>query len=236
MPLTEEEIQALQEQNEKLSKRLEKMEDSDVLKERLSDLISDPDIRAIMDAKENGEIVKVRIGDPDDPGSKPLKMTDRDVDEMTNSELFHHMSNTFSEKIGIILEEKMTPVSTRLQDLDNKEENERAGRLRDELAAARGKYKDFDELKNTILELNKENSTLSVDELYHLSRIRTNKGPYIAPDPSSEKPTSSTTKLDGLKHKLVDNDGKPVKKSKSEISDTIDDDEKLDKILEGLGE
>ena len=238
MAMTDVEIAEMMETNKTLQEKLEKLEGGDDVRHQLSDLISDPNIRAVMDANEKGEVVRIRVGEEDvkaeEKGSKIVN--DRDMDEMTNSEMFHHLSNTFGSKIATILDVKMIPIGSRLKDLDSKEENERADRLRGDLTNARSKYKDFDELKDTILELNTNDSSLSIDELYHLARLRTNKGPYIEPDPSSEKPTKSTIKYDGIKHMLKDDKGVPVKMTKNEIVDGIDDVKGLDKILEGLSD
>ena len=163
-------------------------------------LLADPDIRALYEAKVNGEPVKVTVGRVsvvDPTGGGGGKLSKEELDDLDGSKLAEHITNTTISKLGEMmgtkLEEALGPLGKRLKNLEGVEMGRRVDGQITQMAATKQKYPDFDGFRDTIIGLMDEKG-LNAEEAYIIARGRAGKGLPSAQDTGSEKPSSSSAR------------------------------------------
>jgi len=183
------EQQTLLDRDKEIFELKQQLADGKKDKEAFSTLAATPEVRAVLDALDKGETVRVSVGDEaeDEPAYDP-----ETVEDLSNVDLIKVTVKETVRALGSVMDEKLLPVATDLATLKGDKQKAQRDNTRAELNRAITKYPDFNAYAEDIIELKKVNPSLSVDELYVLARTRKGKG---FPDPvrtSSEKPTSST--------------------------------------------
>ena len=167
---------------------------------QLARIIADPDVRDMLIAKERGDEVRVIVGDDnDDKGGD--KGGDKDFDEMTRKELVEFMVDASSKAAANVFEERSRPITESLETLVRDRNSIKESDVRKEMAEVKKKFSDFDKFKTEIADLQEENPTLRVEELYHLARLR--KGVDITKKvaPETEKPSSTSAVPSGKRER-----------------------------------
>lgn len=147
-------------------------------------LLQDPDIQAVIKAKNANEKVQVTVGEvkPEskaDPKTQPKQlseMTEEEVEGMSMKETMMAMqreSQAHTEamvKSG--LEQGLKPLQEQASNSQTFIDDQRREVLAEQVAKARGDFEDFDTYIPDMKELAKGNPGLSIEELYTVSRTR----------------------------------------------------------------
>ena len=185
------EKQALVEKEKELLTLSEKVKELEKDKNSFQALVANPDVRALLDAQDKGEVVKIIIGDTEDDGSSS-ELSIEEIENMSNQELMAFTMKETVKQVRSALSEELSSVRTDLSTLKMDKDKETAAQTERELRNVIKKYPDFGSFRDDIVDLRKQNPSLGVEELYVLARMKKGKG---FPDPLSveaERPTSST--------------------------------------------
>ena len=168
--------------------------------ELVAQIIADPDVRAVLKAKENGENVKVISGETEIPSRTPNVLDfpaesmeeEVDVEEMSNRQLMKRFGDQIISSVNSSIDKKLKGVNDRLGQIDgyvNQVEKKEANK---QIEAAQKKFSDFEDYRTMMHGIYQNNPNLSIDELYALAKIRT--GHPISRDKNleSERPTSTS--------------------------------------------
>ena len=145
-------------------------------------LMSDPNIAAYLQARENGTKVKIIPEEQAQPAPAPAPTVDPNVDyeTMTNAQMISHLQKTMLQGLRATAQEivsgeitklrsEITPVLT---DVASSTNAQRAEAIQASIKAVREKYKDFDQMKPAMVEINKTVQGLNPEELYLLAKVR----------------------------------------------------------------
>lgn len=176
----------------KLSNLEKRVQSSDVLAE----VLADPDVRQLLEAKQKGEDVRVVLGKEEKSVVfKPFEVDDDiDFDSLSNKELMKHTLKQFTKSLDSMLSSKLEPISKTIKTFESYIGDTEEKTVKKQIKAAKGKYTDFNDYVPVMQELNKVNPNLSVEELYLISKRRQAEIESEAQGVSSEKPTSSSVK------------------------------------------
>lgn len=122
------------------------------------------------------------------------------LDEMTNAELVEHMA---SKVLPRALKKILAPVEARLAEVGGFIKGQEDATVNTQVAAARLKHEDFNDLKNDISKVFKENPGLNVEECYVIAKGRAVAGGPPKKKVSTEKPTATGVKPVMTKKELV---------------------------------
>lgn len=177
----------VQHQNGEVSERLKALEQNQALLK----LMSDPDIQAVIRAKQSGKPVEVKERTQEETQNQTTK--EEEVSLTEGLEENDPMRSTLS-KIEKLLDSKVrgftAQLDQRLQGVEHLATEVQKKEVIQQVNTARQKYKDFDEYREKMLELSKTNPGLGVDELYVLSKHRSGKLRMAEQATHSERPTS----------------------------------------------
>ena len=208
------------EMSEKLKMLETKVNDTGVL----AKLMADPDVRALLEAKQRGEKIKLvqeNAFEQETTSKQENDFTDVvDYDSMTNSDLVKHITNKVLKSFDSSLGKKLEPLNQVIKQLSSYVDNNEAKTVNQQIEQAKKKYSDFDTYLPEMRELNKVNPELAVEELYLISKMR-KVGP-AALSVSTEKPTSTSAKVVEKKRST------PLPKGKAGFDQLLS--EALDKI------
>ncbi len=163
------------------------------LKDRVTDLeanqgllqlLSDPQIAAVIEAKKAGKTVKVSTEEvvPDPTLDAQVDDITKDLDDDDpNRGLLTSLSKLIDEKLSA-QDERITAVEEHAQGSAQKE-------ISTAVAAARSKFKDFDTYKSEIVSLSKANPNLGLEELYMIAKVRSGDLDITKTETHTEKPT-----------------------------------------------
>jgi len=168
--------------------------------ELVAQIIADPDVRAVLKAKENGENVKVISGETETPSRTPNVLDfpaesmeeEVDVEEMTNRQLMKRFGDQIVTSVNSSIDKKLQGVNDRLDLVDgyvNLSEKKEATK---QIEEAQSRFSDFEEYRSQMYDIYKTNPNLPITELYALAKIRS--GHPISRDKNleSERPTSTS--------------------------------------------
>ena len=180
----------------RLKGQVEALQKHEGASEQLAGIIADPDVREMLRAKQEGQEVRILVGDEEDDKDKD-KDKDKDLDEMSRTELVEFMIDASAKASAATMDEKLEPIAASLASLTGNAEKTKAKELKAEISKVKEKHSDFDTYKKDIIALEKDNPGLRVEEYYQLARIR--KGVDITKkvNPASEKPSSTSARPSG---------------------------------------
>lgn len=168
----------------------------------LAKILADPDVRALLEAKEKGR--KVRLVD-DVPEKKELEIPEPDLSgedpetQQSLKKLYGH--------IRTALDIQLRPLKEQVEKMNQYVESAEGGKVREEIAAARKKYQDFDDYREDMIQINKANPGLSISELYYLAKARKTGG-FGAPRPTQTERPKKTTARPAVREKKAISPGK----------------------------
>tara|TARA_R100000306_G_C4377375_1_gene142556 strand:- start:1118 stop:1933 length:816 start_codon:yes stop_codon:yes gene_type:complete len=178
----------LEDTNEKASRELEArlttVEANAKDANEVARLIAIPEVRDVLTALQDGKDVKVLTGVEAGSGSQaplpesaqaPPSMSAEDLDEMSNAQLTDHIvqsvGSSLSSNLKGIISEQLKPIEAsigRAESFIGRAETDSMQRQARELGA---KYEDFNEYKDRMIELNTQNPSLNLEQLYHLAKL-----------------------------------------------------------------
>jgi len=181
----------------------------------LAKILADPDVRALLQAKEQGKKVKVL----EDATIEELPDPDlSDLDEESKDSL----KKVFSY-VKAALDIRLKPLQEQMSKVSQYVEVSEGSKVKEEIASVRKKFSDFDDYRQDMVDINKVNPGLSVEELYFLAKTRKTGGFNVgAPKTDSERPQRSTARPAVVEKK-------PVRPGKRGFDDLLN--EALDSIV-----
>ncbi len=200
---TEAEIKAAAEKKESdLALKLQHLETKVEGTEVLAQILADPDVRALLEAKQKGEKVKVVSAKQKEAVAKIAGFGDDvDFDALSNKQLADHMLKHFTTNIDAVFASKLEPITKVLKSLESYVGNTEAKTVAQRITEAKAKYSDFDTFVPDMQKLNKTSPDLSIEELYLISKRR-KAGPADT-KAESERPSTSPAKMPEKKKRDV---------------------------------
>ena len=164
--------------------------------EQLSALVGDPDVAAVLDAKNKGAGLVLRLGEQegeDDESAAPKLPDALEIDAMSPSQTVAMILKQLPALLTHAVREPTSELSERLGALETERTTERKTKLKGDVEKLITRYPDFMTHKDTIEKLCSE-SGLTLNEAYIVARQRSGKGFPEAAGAGSERPTAITVR------------------------------------------
>ncbi len=172
-----------EEEEQRLADRLSKLEEKgNKDSATLAKMLSDPDVRALLEAKEQGKKFSLKMENQEAESKEPA--IPADTDDTTRKVM---------EQVGAYVKDLIKPLESKLKNVDSYVSTNAQERVKEEINAVREKYSDFDDYRQDMSAINKQNPGLSIEELYFLAKSR-KRGSFAAENTDTEKPRKSTAK------------------------------------------
>lgn len=181
-------------------KALEEAQGNNQAKEALTQLVADPQIAAIIQARRAGKSVKIvddveEVVEEPDPVEAVVKDMPEDDPQRQLISTISKLTEAKTEKVVSKLMEKIEQLESQLAETAEVTTSVKRDKVTQAVAEARSKYKDFDQYKDKMLELSKENPGLSVADLYIVAKNRSGKLRQVETITETEKPTSQPRRV-----------------------------------------
>lgn len=150
-------------------------------------LMADEDVRAVVEAKRSGRKVRVSPADEPEAEPEPEPSIASDLDE---NDPVRQTLERVDTLIKVRLKAANDSINARLAGLEGLGNEIKRKDVTSQVDVARSKFKDLDQYKDAMVTLSRENPTLSVEDLYVLSKSRAGKLRQAEQTTFSEKPTS----------------------------------------------
>jgi hypothetical protein len=174
----------IQEQLEGISKKLDESSS-------LQQLLADPAVQAVLEARKRGTEIKVEEVRKEDEDEDEDDKVRPDLNEMSNVEVVTHMATKVFPKA---LKKIMKPMEDRLAQLEGVIEGQSKDTVEKQVAEARTKHEDFNDYTKSISEIFKANPDLTIEESYVIAKNRVLAGAPPKKKVSTEKPTGTAGK------------------------------------------
>lgn len=158
----------------------------------MAQLAGDPDYRAVMDMKNRG--VKFKLVPEGEAGSEPASNEKVEWDNLTNAQMAEKLPTVMTKQMKEVIEAAMAPLHQKIQQLENVSQNIAAEKVQSQIAEVQKKYKDFDELRPMMIQLNQQKPGNDLEDLYWMARRRSGKPMVDAQPTATERPTTSTAR------------------------------------------
>lgn len=169
-------------------RRLEEAQGSNQAREVLNRLLADPDVSAVIRAKNSGKQVKISDAEPEATPEEPEEPAE--LRELPEDDPQRKLVGTVLKLMDAKLAKVLSPLSEQLANVQNVADAVQRKDVTDAVASARQKYKDFDQFRDQILELSKTHEGLKVEDYYILAKHRAGKLRQVETVTQSEKPSS----------------------------------------------
>lgn len=176
--------------------RLEEAQGNNQAKEALNRIISDPDVMAVLKAKQAGK--PVRVVDAEEEAEQEPDPAEEIVKGMAEDDPQKDLLGKISQLIDAKLEKsnkRFEEVESRLSETADVARAVKTEKVTNAVKAAREKFKDFDQYKDKMLALSEENPSLGVEDLYFVAKARAGKLRQVETVTESEKPTSQPRRV-----------------------------------------
>ena len=157
--------------------------------ETLAKIMNDPDIRAVLDARQAGRKVRL-VEDKDELEDEP----EVDLDALSNKQLAKYLLKQVVKASGEAAETRIGKMEQTLQGILTHIQGSATADVREKVESMKGRFADFDDLREMMTEINRETPGHSVEELYVLAKVRENGLDGLASGLRSERPSSSTAR------------------------------------------
>lgn len=156
---------------------------------QVNQLLADPEIRAVIEARQAGKRVKVTSdeGETEPEAEAPI------YGDLAEDDPIRKTLEQVDKLISTKLDRVLGPLAQRLAGVENLATEVKAKDLKTEVRELRGKYQDFNEYGTKMMDLAKAQPGLGVEELYLLAKHRSGKLSVSKPSTFSEKPTSQVS-------------------------------------------
>jgi len=147
----------------------------------LAKILADPDIRRVLEAKEKG--LKFELKElKDEPETPQIDLSGED-----------DKTKDLMQKVLMLVQSAIKPLEQKLSGIDQYVQTSEGSKIKEEINTVRSKYDDFDSYRETMIELNRRNKDLSVEELYWLAKLR-KSGSFGGVNTDTERPRKTTAK------------------------------------------
>jgi len=177
--------------------RLSKVADQSEAAQSLARIVMDPDVAAVLRAKQAGR--KVKVEELTDEGNKPSDEAPPpdepfDYDTADNKALAKHILDSVARVVGQSLDTKLQPLSLKLQGLEADFTQRQTLSVQDQIQRAEKKFTDFKLFSQDMIQVHQSNPGLSVEELYYMAKMRKGGLEALTARTESERPGSSASK------------------------------------------
>lgn len=170
-----EEGEGTQINHEAQQERLARLEQGQIL----AQLVADPEISAVIAAKRAGKGVKVNVAE-DEETQTPDPAEGLEADDPARATL---------AAMQAMLKQHLEPLTQRLSAVEGVAGDVRKKEVREQVVAAREKFKDLDQFKDDMVKISNEQPGLNAEELYVVAKLRKGKLRLAETTTFSEKPT-----------------------------------------------
>lgn len=179
-----------------LEEKLEQLQTSNKSGEVLSQLLQDPDFATLLALKQQGKQVKIADATQQvqEPTQQTSKVEEIDWESATPQQIADYTRRKTLEDVKAVLPEvlkaHMTPIQEQLQQVSSFVGEQVQKTAQQQVAEARKKYADFDELVPYMRQIHQVNPGLSAEELYLLAATRLGRSPTPRRELETERPGS----------------------------------------------
>lgn len=174
----------------------------------LAKLLQNPGVRAVLEAERTGKKVKV-VNEEDEVEAERSRVANRDpfngkkdedIEKMSTKELASFLLEQTKASVtsasSAELKKMLEPLMNRLNGLEEYATNKEAGSVKEKIAAVAKKNIDFEEHRAAMVEIQKSNPNLGIEQLLLLARVNAGKDPKgpKASGLQSERPTGGLGK------------------------------------------
>lgn len=153
-------------------------------------VISIPEVRQLLLAKDEGKNVRVVVGD--EVNNEEPVIPEEDIDEMSNSQFLGLLEKKLPSLISGVVREEVKEDRELLRGLAGRTQDEMQKDINRQVKVVSQKYPDFKKYSDDVLQLSDEHPNSSIEELYVLARMRKGDGlPPVVDKTDSERPTPS---------------------------------------------
>jgi len=189
-------------QNETLAKLLERVNSQQQQTSAAVQLLSDPNVRSYLDATKAGQKVRLVSEDqlaalvaqakqPAAPEPPP------DFDAMTPAQLAEYQTKQtqrlLNEQVQGLIDSKFNQLLNHFQPklaaVEATQTQQQQRDLANQLSAMKQRYPDFEQMKPLMVQLNQTVGGLTLDETYHLAKLRSGVPPVRQNELETERPT-----------------------------------------------
>jgi hypothetical protein len=142
-------------------------------------VLSDPDVLAILNAKQKGQKVRVAVGDEAPVKAAEQVKPGQDSLDASTDKIVKAFTTIFEPRLAAL--EKDVAVARGKVDSDIKVT------VADQIAKAKKEHTDFETLRPKMLEINDQFPGMSIEELYTIAKVR-NNAPSAPAAIESERP------------------------------------------------
>lgn len=156
-------------------------------------LLTDPDVQALLKAKEEGKTFSLDITDGDTKKTKvPVRDTTKvdeddpapDFDNMTPADAFRYMNKKLSTSLESLRSNVTDPLQEELKTVKTEQKGQRTRNLQGEVKTVREEFPDFNKHKDEIVKISAQFPSLSIRDMYLLAKGRT--GDIKAPETGTD--------------------------------------------------
>lgn len=183
-------------------KALEDAQQNNQARDMLNRMIADPEVAAVLRAKQAGKAVKVVEDAGEEEVEAEVDPTDEVVKGMAEDDPQRQLITTVSKLVDAKSEAKTAKLMAEIEELKSQlgsvqdvANQVKRKEVTEAVTSAKSKFKDFDEFKGKMLELSKDNPNLSVEDLYFVAKARSGKLRQVEAVTETEKPTSQPRRV-----------------------------------------
>jgi hypothetical protein len=158
----------------------------------LARMALDPEMRAILEARQRGE--KVKIVPQNAPVEEVKAPETIDYDQLTNTQLMQKLPDVLSGSFKKLMQDAVTPLLEKIQRLEGASQHVLADKVSREIQDAERTFPDLAQYKADMAQLNQTHQGLSVKQLYALAKFNKTGGVELQRPTQTEKPNNSSAR------------------------------------------
>lgn len=162
----------------------------------IAQLTADPEIRAILEARQTGR--KIKVVEESEEAEAEAEVDPEKLEDMSRSDLLKVLRKQIAGDLKKDLAAIVDPLKQQLDGVTQLANKQQAEKVKKEVSRLREKFSDFDVYGKPMLELNKENPGLSTEELYLLAKRRAGKSTKAGATPSARKMATERPTVSGM--------------------------------------
>jgi len=173
-----------------LEARLSSMETNTNAAQTLAKLMSDPQIRTLMDARQRGKQVEI----VDSPAKEPPAEQEVDVEGMTQKELLTHTLKQIRKLVVAEVSKVSEPLASKVQRVEGFVTSAEQNQIAQQIKELKEQHPDFDQLRTSMAEIYSHPENLTIKQLYILARNKAGTDVLGERRTASERPSSSAAR------------------------------------------
>jgi len=185
-----------EDKEDKIAKVLTQLQANQTENIGLAKLLADPDVRAVLDAKQQGK--KLKLVSAEEASPQVEKIEEPDWESVDNKGMADYIlksvanmtKNMVTSTASEMIQEQLKPLMGRLNAVDGYVVETQKNTIQQQIKDMRAQFKDFDEFQKDMLELNQVAPGLSLKELYQVAKNRKQGFEETPSNIRTERPTN----------------------------------------------